>query len=172
MESKINRDISPDFKLAGVCGVYCPSCTLYIGTKEEPGRLEFLAGRMGVKENDLKCDGCRSDRRSAHCRSCSFIRCAKEKGVDFCGNCNEFPCRELKEFQKEMPHRAGLWESHARIREAGYEVWFTESAEDNSCSSCGTMNSAYDPACRSCSAVPASNFIRKHGKRIREHLNR
>ena len=35
-----------------------------------------------------------------------------------------------------------------RIKEVGYEKWYTEMVERASCAECHTLNSAYDMACR------------------------
>ena len=47
-----------DKKLAAVCGLFCPACTIYIGTTEEPARLEASAQRMNRPVEDLQCNGC------------------------------------------------------------------------------------------------------------------
>ena len=94
------------FDTAGICGVYCKSCTLYIGSKYDPKRLEFLASRLNLTVEDLYCEGCRSDKKSILCRNCTFIKCAKEKNVKFCSECSEFKCNEIIAFQIEKPHRA------------------------------------------------------------------
>ena len=51
-----------DKKLAAVCGLFCPSCTVYIATHEEPERLRIRAKRSGLATEELMCDGCRADR--------------------------------------------------------------------------------------------------------------
>ncbi len=79
--------------------------------------------------------------------------CATERGHDFCGQCNDYPCQELREFQAKYPHRLELWESQARIAEAGYEIWYTEMLDNYACPNCGSINSAYDIKCRHCGAV-------------------
>ncbi len=57
---------------ASFCGVFCKSCPLYIGTKEDPSRLEYLSKRMEKSVDELKCSGCRSDENSYYCRDCSL----------------------------------------------------------------------------------------------------
>ncbi len=37
-----------DKKLAAVCGLFCPACTIYIGTREDPDRLKASARRTGA----------------------------------------------------------------------------------------------------------------------------
>ncbi len=44
---------TPDKTLAAVCGLFCPACTVYIGTHEAPQRLQWLAQRVGRPVEDL-----------------------------------------------------------------------------------------------------------------------
>lgn len=166
--------MDPDKKLAAVCGLFCPSCGSYIGTNEDPERLEALAQRLGRPVSDLECHGCRSEQRSFFCRTeCKMAQCAAEKGIDFCGECTEYPCAELKEFQSKMPHRIELWNNHERIKEVGYEKWYEEMNEYYSCSECGTINSAYDlKGCRKCGNALANDYIRHHKDEIIKHLSK
>ena len=108
-----------DKKLAAVCGLFCPACTIYIGTTEEPARLKVLAQRMQRPVEELQCNGCRTEKRCFYCRSiCTMAKCAAEKGVDFCGQCPEYPCKDLKSFQAATPHRIELWKSQERIKDS------------------------------------------------------
>src|SRR5512135_2399367 len=112
-----------DKDLAAVCGLFCPACTIYIGTKEDPARLAAIARRLGRTVEDLQCNGCRTKTRCFYCRTvCTMAKCAAEKGAEFCGLCPDYPCGTLKTFQADMPHRIELWRSQDRIKEAGYEV--------------------------------------------------
>ena len=159
--------VLPDKKLAAVCGLFCPACTIYIASTEDPARLKALAERFGVPEAEMECHGCRSDKRGLYCnRFCKMTRCAGEKGLDFCGQCREYPCVELKTFQSQMPHRIELWESQQRIAEAGFRTWYGEMVAHYSCPECGTINSAYDERCRECRATPSCNFARLHEKEV------
>lgn len=170
---KLDRSLQPDKKLAAVCGLFCPGCSLFIATHEEPARLDGLAARMGRTVDDLLCDGCRSDRQSFYCRSmCQMKACAKQKGVDFCGDCQDYPCETLKAFQKEHPHRLELWDSLEQIRERGWEAWFRDRSLHYACEKCGVLNSAYHPHCRACGAVPPCAYVKLHGDEILRALRR
>jgi hypothetical protein len=170
----INEDIRvPNKKLAAVCGLFCPACRVFIGTKEEPERLEAMARRFQKPIEEMQCNGCRSERRCFYCESrCTMAKCAAEKGVEFCGECAEYPCENLKAFQTEMPHRIELWQSQKRIKEAGYEKWYLEMIEHYSCQKCGTLNSAYDIACRHCGATPSCSYVRLHQDAIMQKVDR
>ena len=116
-EATLNK---PDKRLAAVCGLFCPACAVFIGTREEPERLKMLAEMMNFSVEEMKCYGCRSEKRIPYCGNCKMFKCAAEKGIDFCYECEEYPCEELKKFQTEFPHRIELWKAQERIKEVGF----------------------------------------------------
>lgn len=161
----------PDKKLAAVCGLFCPSCTIYIASKEDPERLIKLAERLGKTPEETRCEGCHSEKRTGYCHSCGIVKCASEKGLDFCGECQEYPCTQLKEFQSMLPHRIELWQSQERINEVGYEKWFNEMIENYSCPNCSTINSAFDLQCRKCSTKPSCTYVDVNKQEILQRLS-
>jgi hypothetical protein len=90
------------------------------------------------------------------------VECSKEKGIDFCFECKEYPCEELIDFQSKMPHRVELWESQMKIKEIGWENWFLEMVQHYSCDECGIINGWYDFKCRNCGQSPGNQFINKN----------
>jgi len=162
----------PEKQFAAVCGLFCPGCSVYIATIEDPERLARIARSLGLEKEDVKCHGCRADVRAVPCRSCGFVACAADREVEFCAQCADFPCEDLKRFQAEMPHRADLFEDGRRIREAGCKKWFREAFQQYTCRQCGTINSAYDLACRRCRSEPGSSFAERHWEAIYEHLSK
>lgn len=162
---------TPDKRLAAVCGLFCPACHVFIGTHEEPKRLTMMAQRFQRPVENLQCNGCRSEKRCFYCETkCTMAKCAANKGAEFCGECADYPCKDLNAFQSEMPHRIELWKSQARIKETGYEQWYTEMVEHYSCRKCGTLNSAYDIVCRKCGSTPSCEYVRLHKDDIMKHL--
>ncbi len=159
---------TPDKSLASVCGLFCRACSVYINTQENnQAKLEAIANMLGQTVDDTRCNGCRTDTRSGHCKTCAFISCAKERSIDFCGQCTEYPCSELKSFQSKAPHRNELWKSHARINEVGWEKWYMEMNAYYACSICHTMNGYYDIRCRRCGATPSSKFVENNLQALR-----
>ncbi len=158
--------------VAAVCGLYCPGCTIFIASREDPERLKAIADRWGFPLEQMHCDGCRAETRTPYCRTCTLFACAAGRGHAFCNECADYPCADLKEFQAERPHRIELYENLERIRAAGVEVWLDEMKAHYSCPSCATINSAYDLACRSCGEDPSSGYVAAHSETIREALSR
>lgn len=170
----MKKDISPNKNIAAVCGLFCGSCSVYIATQEnDVEKLQFFSNTFNMSIDEILCDGCRAERKSAYCRNmCNFIKCAAEKNVDFCGFCNDFPCAELKEFQTLMPHRLELWNSHKLLQEVGWEKWFAEMTEFYSCPNCGTINSAYSINCSNCNTEPSNKFVAAHKDEIIKHFEK
>jgi hypothetical protein len=158
--------------LAAVCGLYCGSCGIYLATQENDSeKLLQYAIVLNQSFDETLCDGCRAGRKSAHCTiMCLFIKCTFEKGIEFCGTCQQFPCKGLADFQLKMPHRIEILESQNRLKEIGLEQWLIEMKENYSCPQCNTVNSAYDLACRKCGYSPGCKFIMRHKKLINNHL--
>jgi hypothetical protein len=157
----------PDKREAAVCGLFCPSCSIYIGTKEDPERLRKIAENFSLPVEEMECAGCRSDRRTGYCKTCQIVKCAAAKGIDFCGSCADYPCEELKQFQAVLPHRIELWKNQERIQEVGYGQWYVEMFEHYACPQCGTINSAYDLACRKCGVTPGCSYVSLNQDEIR-----
>ncbi|MCU0646166.1 MAG: DUF3795 domain-containing protein [bacterium] len=70
------------------------------------------------------CNGC----RSGDCKypNCGVAKCYQEKGVDFCFQCDEFPC-DRTNFDPELKQR---WlQMNNRMREIGIEAYFDETKD-------------------------------------------
>ncbi len=167
---KSSENNLPDKKKAAICGLFCPACTFYIANMEDPERLIRLAARRNQPVEELRCEGCRSSVRTSYCKTCKMAECSAQKRIEFCGECEEYPCDQLKEFQAFYPHRIELWQSLDRIKEVGYEQWYQEMLEHYSCPDCGTINSAYDAACRKCGKTPSCTYVSRNSKGIKERM--
>ena len=175
MTSKTGEIVSKrkeEKKLIAVCGLYCKTCTAYIATHEDPERLTMLANYFNMDEEEIKCNGCRSDKRGPYCSVCKMFSCAWEKGHEFCHECNEYPCEDITRFQSEAPHRNDLWLDNNRMKEVGCANWIGEMETKYSCKSCGTINSAYDISCRKCGNEPGNEFVEKYKLQLKEALKR
>ena len=161
----------PTKMTSAVCGLFCPSCTLFIATKEEPERLKRLAVNLNQTLEESHCEGCRSKNKTTYCQNCKMIECTRQKGIEFCGECEEYPCEEIKTFQALKPHRLDLWQSQQRIKEVGYKQWYEEMAEHYSCPECQAINSAYDIVCRKCGNTPSCSYVEINKEAILNHIS-
>lgn len=73
------------------------------------------------------CPGCRnSEKRECMIAGCVIPQCIKEKGIAFCGECNEFPC-DKNDFSPKIQQK---WiNGNRRIAEAGAVKYFAENKE-------------------------------------------
>ena len=166
MQDREHHSGDADKTLAAVCGLFCEACTLFIATKEDPARLKDLAARFQLSEEAVQCHGCRSAKRGPYCEHCKMVTCATGRGIDFCSECGEYPCDELKQFQSERPHRIELWADLERIKSVGYGQWLKDTRQRYACHRCGTVNSAYDPTCRKCGEDPSCDYVATHKQSI------
>lgn len=167
-----------DKKLAAVCGLYCGACSLFIATTDDPERLKGLAEKSQLSEEAVKCYGCRSDIKPLRCKECRIFACAAQRGINFCSECEKYPCEYLKKFQCEcsgksqlaMPHRIELWDNLEHIKNIGYIQWLQKILESYSCPRCQTINSTYDLKCRKCGQEPSCDYVRRHKRAIEQYL--
>lgn len=165
----IRRD-KPEKKLAAACGLFCPSCTIYIATHEEPERLEYFAKHLNQSIEETKCFGCRSKNRNSRCGDCFMWGCTQKNGIDFCIGCSDYPCSELKEFKSKMPHRIEMLKSLERIKKVGWEKWYKEQIENYKCKSCKTLNSGWDMNCRKCNNEPSCDYIENNLFEVKQRM--
>ncbi len=38
---------------AAVCGLYCPACTVFVASQDDPARLKFLADMSGITPEEM-----------------------------------------------------------------------------------------------------------------------
>ena len=131
------------------CGLNCEKCFAYEGgyirryslkLKEKLGNFDVYAKRFVTllgnpifkKYSDFKlmldyfssenCKGCRNE----NCKlfmSCGVKDCHQKNNLDFCFQCNDFPCSRTN-FDKSLQKR---WiQNNERIREIGIEAFYAE----------------------------------------------
>lgn len=94
----------------GACGIKCESCDCYIATKNNDDALRETLAKNWTSEYDfnftkemINCSGCMEEgAKIGHCYECKFRNCAISKNIDNCKYCNEFPCKELDDFHKNV----------------------------------------------------------------------
>jgi hypothetical protein len=144
------------FRYDTYCGLYCGACGVIVAMKNN--RLEEFAnahdfGGKKLSAADLECYGCKTTQTAVFCDRCGILDCAVEKGVEFCIECDEYPCDRLKSFQGDQaPHHSAIFKNLERIKEIGIEPWFSEQEKRWSCPACGGRFSWYDEKCESCGA--------------------
>ena len=117
-------------QLTAPCGIDCFNCQVY-----EANITEDLARRIArmrhIDAERVPCKGCRP--QGGYCvlvESCATLECIRRKHVDYCFECDEFPCLKLapaKDGAETFPHNMKLF-NLCRIRAVGVERWAEEEA--------------------------------------------
>ena len=80
------------------CGLDCEQCDAYIATLHDDQALREKTARLWAELNHapilpehIHCQGCRADgAKTVFCEQlCAVRRCARQRGVDTCGDCPE-----------------------------------------------------------------------------------
>lgn len=81
--------------LVAPCGIDCGICELHTCT-EDSKLYEQLISR-GIPKDRIPCSGCRYIKGNCPVipSTCATYLCIEEKHVQFCYECNEFPCVKL-----------------------------------------------------------------------------
>lgn len=123
------------------CGLDCFNCTFYHadqGDADALKTLEQMSVQYNVPKEIMPCKGCRNlDGKlplQLHVfgedHYCASYECAKEKGLAFCSDCDEFPCDHLHPYADmatEVPHNTKVF-NLCLIKKMGLETWAKEKA--------------------------------------------
>ncbi|MCF8033804.1 MAG: DUF3795 domain-containing protein [Desulfarculaceae bacterium] len=120
-DGDIGRHAKELQRLLGNFGIYAERFSAFLPEmKDYPafGRLlDYMAGGS--------CAGCRKDQ--CLWPNCGVAACWQDKGVDFCFQCDEFPCAKTN-FD---PHLEKRWIAmNQRMAEVGVEQFFEETKDD------------------------------------------
>jgi len=134
------------------CGLYCGACPIGIANElDDLEALKRMASEWEMNPSDLTCSGCKTDSTAVFCTNCRMRLCAREKKLEFCFECDVFPCNELTEFRNDNAHHhSAVFFNLTKIREAGPEAWLTAQAARWSCPECGERFGWYSETCSRC----------------------
>lgn len=83
-----------------------------------------------------ECQGCRGAMEKHWSPDCEFIKCATEKGHQYCFECKEFPCRKLQDFAADgHEHHFLAVQNLKQMREMGMEQWLASQEKPMFCPS-------------------------------------
>jgi ribosomal protein L32 len=148
-----------DPKLLASCGTYCGVCPYLIAYKTNNESLkQKLAKTVGLKPDQIICEGCNSDLPLVFCRNCPMKKCVNEKGFQSCAECDEFPCEVIEKFPFKLFLKRQAWDVNYR-KEHGDEAWLTKTIEMNTCPSCGNIEHWRAKICKSCGKELEKRYI-------------
>jgi hypothetical protein len=113
--------------LQGRCGMFCGECEIYMAySTNDTKSLQKMAREQSkvcgktLEADDIKCLGCKGTASACWGASCAIRRCAESRGIEFCYQCRDFPCRELESlFEKKPVVRDNL----KMISKIGPDAW-------------------------------------------------
>jgi hypothetical protein len=142
-------------KLAAPCGLYCGACGVYIATQENDEKIrEKFSKAFGSPVAETRCMGCLSDNHDdifSYCKVCPIKTCVKDRKIEGCFQCGDFPCSFIDNFPVEEGKRVIL-RSIPIWKKLGTEKWLEQEVKRFQCSSCGTPFYRGGKFCRKCKA--------------------
>lgn len=143
-----------EFRYDTYCGLNCGACPV-LGANER-GDDEWIkkaAEMEGSKPEDLRCLGCKTNVTAMFCTDCGMRLCAREKGLEFCFECDEYPCKRIEDFRNDQwAHHSVIFTNLRDIKEKGIDAWREEQKARWSCKTCGTRFYWYSEKCSKCDA--------------------
>lgn len=100
------------------------------------------------------CSGCMAEDGSkpSSCETCAIKLCTLEKGLAYCFECSEFPCKRIKYLEKSYKKRynTGLIENSHFVKNNGFAQFFEKEKIRWSCPDCNGTISLHDKICSEC----------------------
>jgi hypothetical protein len=129
-------------ELIAACGMNCRLCVAYFGYT------------ISGKKRKKPCIGCRPTNRN-----CAFIKkcCEKlsKKEVNYCFECDDFPCEPLKKLDKRYRERfkMSMIDNLNFIKENGMKKFLKSQQEKYRCENCGGVICVHTDKCYECGNV-------------------
>ena len=140
----VNRD------LLAPCGLYCGVCGVYIAHRDNNEKFkERLTTVYGCTTEQVKCKGCLSDDVFVYCNVCPIKTCTRDKGIEGCHKCDDFPCNFLEEFPLPVGKKV-IMRAIPQWREMGTEKWVAAEEARYICPHCNAALFRGAKRCREC----------------------
>mgnify|MGYP003806128979 FL=1 len=139
MDVKDYPGITDEKNLVAPCGNFCGACDMYrcaahgnrAGQEKLAERFRKHLGMPDAQTEWMVCVPCRQNLEKCWSADCKvFHCCVKEKGLDFCFECDDFPCDLLKPCSGCAPaHNLKVF-NLVRIQKLGWKKWLEEATAD------------------------------------------
>jgi hypothetical protein len=129
-------------KMTAPCGLDCFNCVFYLAedNSEAMDQLEKMSKEYNVPTSVMHCSGCRNQDGKIPLQKhvfgedhyCAAFECIKQKEIDFCGQCEQFPCNHLHPYADQanvLPHNIKIF-NLCLINKMGLEKWAKTKAHE------------------------------------------
>jgi aminoglycoside phosphotransferase (APT) family kinase protein len=99
------------------CGHDCSRCITYLATIRNDINLRTQSQQfykdefeLDIPLGEINCLGGRSDNILKLCRDCPWMKCCRERKIDACSECTEYPCKPLAKYQAKYVNKGNQLE--------------------------------------------------------------
>ena len=123
------------FQMTAPCGLDCFNCHFYLAQEDQEAMntVKELSETYNVPVEIMLCNGCRNHNGQiplqkyafGEAHECAAYECSQEKGLRFCGECEDFPCDNLHPYADraaDLPHNMKVF-NLCLINKMGLEKW-------------------------------------------------
>ncbi len=126
-----------------VCGLNCARCDMYLASHGDDNSRDEIVEWFKkerdetVKPEQVRCEGCRGPLDVHWSSDCKMMLCAGRRGLQYCFQCEDFPCTSVDEFSSDgISHHKKTIENSKRMKEIGVEAWIAEQKRKRQCVFC------------------------------------
>lgn len=127
-------EVIPRYLLAP-CGMNCMVCYKHLKDKRP-------------------CEGCLSSdiNKPDSCKACRIKECVNKKGLSYCYECMDFPCKSINNLEKSYNKRykTSILENSMIVKVKGIEAFQADERSNWTCKKCLGVISLHDRICSEC----------------------
>jgi hypothetical protein len=129
-------------QMTAPCGLDCFNCTFYIANEDTKAmkQVKQWSKELNIPVEIMTCRGCRNHNGQIPLQKhlfgedhrCAAYECSKREEVQFCGQCESFPCDHLHPYADKastIPHNTKVF-NLCLINKMGVEEWAKSKAAD------------------------------------------
>jgi hypothetical protein len=118
-------------RIVAPCGIDCFNCEMFEENVTEQFQT-YLSEKTKVPKELITCKGCTDGNLclllKLRGKSCKTLDCVREKGVNYCFECDTFPCENLMPVADgagKYPHNMKVY-NLCRMQRIGIDAWAEE----------------------------------------------
>lgn len=130
------------YQMTAPCGLDCFNCHFYLARKDKEAMstVKKLSEEFNLPVEIMLCNGCRNHNGKiplqkhifGDAHRCAAYECSQGKGLEYCGDCEDFPCDNLHPYAdmaSDLPHNIKVF-NLCLIKKMGLETWARTKASD------------------------------------------